>query len=179
MMAKVEGMPMAALEHGVAWDWRPSASSSTASTATSASTPASSWATARCAAQVMGADAVGKEATPEQIEAMKAGCHAPSTPAASGFSTTQAYTHSDGDGQPVPSRWATPDEVLALCAVVGEHEGTTLEVISTAASRASPTTRSSCHRDVARRPPPHQLERAHGRLRASPTRYRHQLAASK
>ncbi len=44
-----------------------------------------------------------------------------------GFSTTLSRTHSDGDGQPVASRWSNRDELLALCEVVGRHEGTTLE----------------------------------------------------
>ncbi|MGZ6999794.1 MAG: amidohydrolase family protein, partial [Acidimicrobiia bacterium] len=46
-----------------------------------------------------------------------------------GFSTTLSKTHSDGDGRPVASRWAGEDEVLALCAAVRGHEGTTLEGI--------------------------------------------------
>ena len=77
----------------------------------------------------MGADAVGNEATPEQIEAMKAELATAIEAGGLGFSSTQAFTHSDGDGQPVPSRWASRDEVLELCAVVRDHEGTTLEVI--------------------------------------------------
>ena len=47
-----------------------------------------------------------------------------------GFSTTLAFTHSDGDGQPVASRWASNEEVLALCGAVREHEGTTLEYVT-------------------------------------------------
>jgi N-acyl-D-aspartate/D-glutamate deacylase len=47
-----------------------------------------------------------------------------------GFSTTLSFTHSDGDGQPVASRWASNDEVLALCRAVSEHEGTTLEYVT-------------------------------------------------
>jgi N-acyl-D-aspartate/D-glutamate deacylase len=46
-----------------------------------------------------------------------------------GFSTSRSSTHNDGDGNPVPSRFASEEEVLALCKVVSEHEGTTLEAI--------------------------------------------------
>jgi N-acyl-D-aspartate/D-glutamate deacylase len=47
-----------------------------------------------------------------------------------GFSTTLSFTHSDGDGQPVASRWASREEVLALCGAVRAHEGTTLEYVT-------------------------------------------------
>ena len=40
-----------------------------------------------------------------------------------GFSTSQSRTHSDGDGNPVASRFADRAEMLALCEVVGRARG--------------------------------------------------------
>ena len=41
-----------------------------------------------------------------------------------GFSTSRSFTHTDGDGAPIPSRVATDDEVVALSSVVADHPGT-------------------------------------------------------
>jgi N-acyl-D-aspartate/D-glutamate deacylase len=48
-----------------------------------------------------------------------------------GFSSSWATTHNDDEGDPVPSRHASMDELLSLCKVVSAHEGTTLEFIPT------------------------------------------------
>ncbi|MGZ4714454.1 MAG: amidohydrolase family protein, partial [Acidimicrobiia bacterium] len=67
--------------------------------------------------------------TPDEIAAMVRELETAIAAGGLGFSTTLSKTHSDGDGRPVASRWAGEDEVLALCAAVRGHEGTTLEGI--------------------------------------------------
>jgi N-acyl-D-aspartate/D-glutamate deacylase len=129
MMAKVEGMPLIALEQGVAWDcdtFGQYLERLEGGVAVNAG-----FLVGHCALRryVMGAEAVGHEATPEQVEAMVALLHESIDAGGLGFSTTLARTHSDGDGQPVASRWATPDELVALSRATGEHPGTTLEGI--------------------------------------------------
>jgi N-acyl-D-aspartate/D-glutamate deacylase len=127
MMARVEGMPLAALENGVDWKWDTFAEYLDRLDGRIGVN--AGFMVGHCALRryVMGADAVGNEATPDQLAAMVDLLHTSIEAGGLGFSTTLSSTHSDGDGQPVPSRHAGRDEILALCAAVGEHEGTFLE----------------------------------------------------
>ena len=129
MMSVVEGMPLEALEQGIEWSWE--SFGDYLDRLDGAIGVNAAFMVGHCALRraVMGADAVGKEATPSQIEAMVALLGESLAAGALGFSTSLSFTHKDGDGEPVPSRWATHEEVLALCAAVGEHEGTSLEFI--------------------------------------------------
>ena len=129
MMARVEGMPLAALEAGVTWDWESFGDYLARLDGTIAVN--AGFLVGHCALRryVMGAEAVGNEASPRQLHDMVTLLHQSIEAGGLGFSTTLAYTHSDGDGEPVPSRWSTHDEVLALCAAVSDHEGTSLEAI--------------------------------------------------
>ena len=128
MMARVEGMPLAALENGVDWSWEGFDQYLDRLDGAGIGVNAG-FMVGHCALRryVMGPDAVGKPAGPEQIDAMVALLHEAIDAGGLGFSTTLSSTHSDGDGEPVASRHATTDELLALCRAVGEHEGTVLE----------------------------------------------------
>ena len=127
MMAKVEGMPLAALETGVPWGWE--TFGEYLDQLDGRIGVNAGFMVGHCALRryVMGADAVGSEATSEQVDAMVALLHQAIDAGGFGFSTTLSSTHSDGDGQPVASRHASHDELLALCRAVGEHDGTVLE----------------------------------------------------
>ncbi len=130
MMVRVEGMAKAALTEGVPWNWDSFASyldRLDGSLGVNAAFMVGHCALRR---QVMGPDSVGQAATPEQVTAMRRLLGEAMDAGGLGFSTTQSFTHSDGDGEPVPSRWATPDELLALCDEVAEHPGTTLEWVT-------------------------------------------------
>jgi N-acyl-D-aspartate/D-glutamate deacylase len=127
MMVKVEGMPLAALETGVDWQWETFAQY--LDRLDGAIGVNAGFMVGHCALRryVMGADAVGQKASPAQVEAMVGLLHEAIAAGGLGFSTTLSSSHSDGDGQPVASRHAGRDELLALCAAVGQHEGTFLE----------------------------------------------------
>ncbi|UDY37215.1 N-acyl-D-amino-acid deacylase family protein [Dermatobacter hominis] len=130
MMAKVEGMPLAALEQGIEWDWETFdeyLARFDGNLAVNAG-----FLVGHCALRrrVMGADAVGSQPSDDQLRAMRDLLAESIRAGGLGFSTTRARTHSDGDGQPVASRWAEEPELLALAEVVSEHDGTTLEFAS-------------------------------------------------
>ncbi len=129
MMAKVEGMPLPALEHGTDWEWETFAQF--LDRFEGGISVNAGFLVGHCAIRryVMGTDAIGDEASPEQIAEMRAELGLALESGALGFSFTQSSSHSDGDGQPVASRWATPEELVAMAEETGAHDGTTLEGI--------------------------------------------------
>ncbi|MCU1499201.1 MAG: N-acyl-D-aspartate/D-glutamate deacylase [Acidimicrobiales bacterium] len=130
MMASVEGMSVAALEAGVPWNWESFGDYLDRLDGNVGVNAA--FLVGHCALRryVMGEAAVGSEASPDQIAEMQRVLAESLEAGGLGFSTTLSRTHSDGDGQPVASRWSTPEELLALCEVVRDHEGTTLEAMT-------------------------------------------------
>ncbi len=130
MMAKVEGMPLEALESGVDWDWESFAEY--LDRVDRGLGVNAGFLVGHCALRrrVMGERAIGETATADDLAAMRRLLAESIEAGGLGFSTSLSYTHNDGDGQPVASRWASNDEVLELCAVVAGHEGTTLEFVT-------------------------------------------------
>lgn len=129
LMARVEGMPLAALTAGVSWDWKTFGdwlATLDGAIGVNAGFLAGHSALRRAA---MGEDATTGPASPQQVEAMTALLHQALEAGALGLSTSQAPTHRDGDGNPVPTRFAEPAELMALAAAVRDHEGTTVEFI--------------------------------------------------
>jgi N-acyl-D-aspartate/D-glutamate deacylase len=129
MLARVEGMPLEALRAGLDWQWSSFGdwlARLDGRTAVNAGFLVGHTAI-RLAA--MGDDAVGGAASPAQIEQMATILAAALADGALGLSTSQSNTHNDGSGQPVPSRSASREELLALAAAVRAQPGTQLEAI--------------------------------------------------
>jgi N-acyl-D-aspartate/D-glutamate deacylase len=129
MLARVEGMPLEALQNGVPWDWRSTADYLDRLDGTLM--PNAGFLVGHSALRrvVMHDDATQRHATDDEIEQMKTLLRDGLRAGALGFSSTWSTSHNDHLGNPVPSRAASREEVIALCAVVGEFPGTTLEFI--------------------------------------------------
>ncbi|MBL1099427.1 N-acyl-D-amino-acid deacylase family protein [Streptomyces coffeae] len=129
MMSRVEGMSLVALEQGAPWDWHGFGEYLDALEGRTAVN--AGFMVGHCALRrhVMGADAIGGQPTAAQLEAMLRLFHEAMDAGAWGLSTTQSSTHADGDGEPVASRHARPEELIALSRAVADHEGTQIEAI--------------------------------------------------
>jgi N-acyl-D-aspartate/D-glutamate deacylase len=130
LMARVEGIPLAALEAGLPWDWTSFADWMSRLDGRLGVNAGFLCGHSALRASVMGGAAAERVATPDEIEAMMALLHQSLDAGALGFSSSQTVNHNDGDGRPVPSRFATPDELLALASAVASHPGTSVEWIS-------------------------------------------------
>ncbi|HXA73642.1 MAG TPA: amidohydrolase family protein, partial [Acidimicrobiales bacterium] len=130
MMAKVEGMPLTALETGVPWNW--SSFGDYLGALEGNLGVNAGFLVGHCALRrkVMGASRGEEVATDEEITAMRALLAESLAAGGLGFSSSQSRTHSDGEGRPISSRYADRREMLAFCDEVAAHEGTTLEYIT-------------------------------------------------
>ena len=129
MLARVEGMPLKSLEQGVPWDWRSFGEfldRLEGRLAVNAGFMVGHSAVRRV---VMGERAVGEEATPEELEAMCQLLARSIEEGGLGFSSTVSPTHNDAEGQPVPSRHASREELVALARVIRDYPGTSLEFL--------------------------------------------------
>ncbi|MEO5841083.1 MAG: amidohydrolase family protein [Acidimicrobiales bacterium] len=131
MMARVEGMPLAALEQGLAWDWRSFAEyldRFEGAIGVNAGFLVGHSAIRRA---VMGPAATQRNATAEEVSAIVAEFHAALRAGALGLSTSLSTTHNDGENDPVPSRLSSDAELFALTDALRGYRGTTLEFITT------------------------------------------------
>ncbi len=129
MLARVEGMPLESLQQGLSWDWRSTEDFFDRLDSTLGPNAAFMVGHSALRRAVMHDAAVGSQASPDQLDAMKGLLRNGLAAGAIGFSSTWSRTHNDHNGDPVPSRHATSDELVELCSVVGEFPGTTLEFI--------------------------------------------------
>ena len=130
MMAKVEGMPLVALEEGIEWDW--TTFGEYLGRLEGNLGVNAGFLVGHCALRrwVMGDERGGEVATDDEVAAMSALLAESIDAGGLGFSSSQSRTHSDGDGNPISSRNADRREMLAFCEVVRDRPGTTLEYIT-------------------------------------------------
>jgi N-acyl-D-aspartate/D-glutamate deacylase len=129
MMARVEGMPLQALESGVEWSWE--SFSEYLDGLEGRIGVNAGFLVGHCALRryVLGAEASERTSDPRELDEIERLLRRSLEAGGLGFSTSRSSTHSDGDGRPVPSRVASEEEVLRLCRAVGDYGGTTLEAI--------------------------------------------------
>ncbi|MBW8826078.1 MAG: amidohydrolase family protein [Acidobacteria bacterium] len=129
LLARVEGIPLATLKTAVDWSWHDTAGY--LDRIDGRVTPNIGFLAGHSAIrrQVMGERSIGETATEGDVAAMADALRNALAAGALGFSSSNAATHNDGAGDPVPSRFANERELFALARVVSEFPGTTIEYI--------------------------------------------------
>jgi N-acyl-D-aspartate/D-glutamate deacylase len=129
MLARVEGMPLESLQIGLPWDWTTTGSFLDRLDGTLM--PNAGFLVGHSALRrvVMGAAATEREATADEVAQMQQLLRDGLAAGGLGFSSTWSPSHNDHLGHAVPSRCASRGELIALCSVVSEFPGTTLEFI--------------------------------------------------
>jgi N-acyl-D-aspartate/D-glutamate deacylase len=129
MMARVEGMPLAALEHGVPWTWETFGEFLDALEGRIGLNAGFIAGHSALRRYVLGPEANVRSADDRTLPLLEAALDDAIRGGALGFSTDISAAHMDAAGDPVPAKGATAAEHLALCTVVGRHPGTMLSGI--------------------------------------------------
>lgn len=132
MLARVEGMPLTSLQQGVPWgSWRTFGEwlgCLDGQLAVNAGFMVGHSALRRLA---MGERSIGNHSTDDELTTMKRLLAESLEAGGLGFTSSWATTHNDAQGDPVPSRHASRDELVALAGVCRDFDGTQLEFIPT------------------------------------------------
>jgi N-acyl-D-aspartate/D-glutamate deacylase len=129
MLARVEGMPLESLLAGVPWNWTSFGEYLERLEGRLSVNAGFMVGHSAIRRVVMGERAVGHRASEQDIARMVALLRSSIAQGGMGFSSTASPTHNDGDGNPVPSRHAERDEVLALTRAIRDLPGTALEFL--------------------------------------------------
>ena len=131
MLARVEGMPLAALQEGVPWNWRTFGEYLDAIDGTLM--PNAGFLVGHSALRraVMGERSGGEPASPDELQEMKDLLAESIEAGGLGFSSSWAKTHNDAEGDAVPSRHASERELVELCSVLRDTEAVAVEFIPT------------------------------------------------
>ena len=132
MLARVEGMPLEALQVGVPWNWRTTAEFLDR-VAEQRPVLNMGFMVGHSALRrsVMGTRAVDGVATDADLAAMRTLLADGLAAGGIGFSSSWSTTHCDEAGDPVPSRASGTDELVGLSAVTAQFAGTQLEFAPT------------------------------------------------
>ena len=129
MLARVEGIPLETLEAAVPWNWRTTGEYLDRLEGRIGVNLGVLVGHSALRRAVMGPAAGERAASDDEVSRMERLLREGLGSGAIGFSSSRGPVHTDGDGSPVPSRFADRREFLALSRVVAEFEGTSLEMI--------------------------------------------------
>ena len=121
MLSRIEAIPMDALRAGVRWQWETIPQYLDALDGNLGVNVGSLMGHSAVRRWVMGDEASERDATPDEITAMRQIIREGIEAGALGFSTNQNNRHIDYRGKPVPSVIAPQSEIFALAEILGEY----------------------------------------------------------
>lgn len=128
MLSKVEDIPLESLLAGVPWNWSTTAEYLDRVEALQPSINVGFMVGHSTLRRLVMGERSGSKPTEDDIARMREVLIESLRGGGLGLSTSDNGGQVDGDGEPIPSRSATPEELVALCAATGEVEGTTIQL---------------------------------------------------